>query len=490
MRYRAIVLLVLISPFIVSAQKDIKEGNLSITKHQLKTASNEVLNYTATAGYMDIRDEKDTMKANLFFISYIKDGEADPAKRPILFSFNGGPGSSSVWLHMGALGPKMVLMTDEGFSLAPPYKYVDNPNSWLDKADIVFIDPMMTGYTRPAGRTSQTEFTGYDNDLRFVGDFIRLWLSKNKRWSSPKFIAGESYGTTRAAGLSSYLQDRHGLYVNGIILISAILDFGTVRADRGNDLPYALQLPTFAATSWYHKKLDPKYNNLNALLQEVQQFASNEYANALMKGDKLVGAERKAIIDRLHNYTGLSTTYLDQTNLRLSVGRFNKELLRSEGKTVGRLDARIIGQDYDQAGETYDYDPSYERAIYGGYTAAINDYIRRDLKYENDLPYEILTGRVGQWTNSTNRYLNVAESLRDAMVNNPFLKVWICNGYYDMATPYYATDYVIHHMFLPADLQKNINFTYYEAGHMMYIQKQSLLQLKKDFTNFITSTLP
>lgn len=490
MRQQITFLLCLVFPTLLFGQKEgvTKEGNLSITRHQIKLES-EVLNYTATTGYMDIRDEKDTMKANLFFIAYTKDGEADPSKRPILFSFNGGPGSSSVWLHMGALGPKMVVMTDEGNSVAPPYKYADNPNSWLDKADIVFIDPMMTGYTRPAGKTPQTEFTGYDNDIRFVGDFIRLYLSRYKRWSSPKFIAGESYGTTRAAGLSAYLQDRHGLYVNGIILISAILDFGTVRADRGNDLPYSLQLPTFAATSWYHKKLDSKYSSLSSLLQEVQQFSMNEYSNALMKGDKLTGADRKAIIDRLHNYTGLSAEYLDQTNLRLSVGRYNKELLRTQNKTVGRLDSRIVGQDYDQAGEAYDYDPSYDRAIYGPYTAAINDYIRRDLKYENDLPYEILTGRVGQWINSQNRYLNVAESLRDAMVTNPHLKVWICNGYYDMATPYFATDYVIHHMFLPPDLQKNISFTYYEAGHMMYIHKPSLLQLKKDYSKFISETL-
>ena len=468
--------------------KEWKEGNISVTKHQLTTAG-AVLNYTATAGYMTIKDEKDTLKANLFFIAYTKDGEADPSKRPILFSFNGGPGSSSVWLHMGALGPKMVLMTEDGNTLPPPYKYVDNPNTWLDKADIVFIDPMMTGFTRPAGKASQTEFTGYDNDLHFVGDFIRLYLSKNARWSSPKFIAGESYGTTRAAGLSGYLQDRYNLNVNGIILISAILDFGTVRTDRGNDVPFPLGLPTFAATAWYHKKLDSRYSNLNALLQEVQQFASTEYASALMKGDKISDAERTTIINKLHDYTGLSKEYLDQTNLRLYVGRFNKELLRDQKKTVGRLDARITGQDYDQAGDEYDYDASLDIAIYGGYTAAINDYIKRDLKYDNDLPYEMLTGRVGRWVNSENKYLNVAETLRGAMVKNPYLKVWICNGYYDMATPYYATDYVIHHMFLPKDLQKNVSFTYYEAGHMMYIHKPSLLKLKKDYDQFMSNVL-
>lgn len=468
--------------------KEWKEGNLSVTKHQI-TTTNGVLNYTATTGYMTIKDEKDTLKANLFFIAYTKDGENDPSKRPILFSFNGGPGSSSVWLHMGALGPKMVVMTDDGNTLAPPYKYVDNPNTWLDKADIVFIDPMMTGFTRPAGRATQGEFTGYENDLRFVGDFIRLYTSRYSRWSSPKFIAGESYGTTRAAGLSGYLQDRYNLNVNGIILISAILDFGTVRTDRGNDVPFPLQLPTFAATAWYHKKLDSRYNNLSSLLQEVQQFASNEYASALMKGDKISDAERNNIISKLHDYTGLSKEYLDQTNLRLYVGRFNKELLRDQKKTVGRLDSRIEGEDYDNAGDEYDYDASLDIAIYGCYTAAINDYIKRDLKYDNDLPYEMLTGRVRPWVNSQDKYLNVAETLRGAMVKNPYLKVWICNGYYDMATPYYATDYVIHHMFLPKDLQKNISFTYYEAGHMMYIHKASMLKLKKDYDQFMGAVL-
>lgn len=448
-----------------------------------------VLNYTATTGYMPITDEKDTMKANLFFIAYTKDGEADASKRPILFSFNGGPGSASLWLHMGALGPKIVRMTEEGNTLPPPYKYVDNPDSWLDHADIVFIDPMMTGFTRPAGKVSQNEFTGYDNDLQFIGDFIRLYLSRYGRWSSPKFITGESYGTTRAAGLSGYLQDRYGLYVNGIILISAILDFGTVITDRGNDVPFPLQLPTMAATAWYHKKLDSRYATLAALLPEVRQFASNEYTSALIKGDKISDGERNTIINKLHDYTGLSKEYLDQTNLRLYVGRFNKELLRKEKMTVGRLDARITGQDYDGAGEEFDYDPSYNIAIYGAYTAAINDYIRRDLKYENDIPYEILTGRVQPWTNSREKYLNVSETLRSAMVKNPFLKVWICNGYYDMATPYYATDYVIHHMFLPKDLQKNISFTYYEAGHMMYIHKPSLLKLKKDYNHFMGDVL-
>ena len=487
---RVFFLLFVIIPLELFAQKEVKEwkeGNLSVTKHQLKIG-NDLLNYTATTGYMPMKDEKDTTKANLFFIAYTKDGDLDLAKRPIIFAFNGGPGSASLWVHMGALGPKVVLMKEDGNTLPPPYKYVDNPDTWLDKADIVFIDPMMTGYTRPAGKSSLNEFTGFDNDIQFVGDFIRLYLNKYKRWSSPKFIAGESYGTTRAAGLSGYLQDRYGLYLNGIILISAVLDFQTIRTERGNDVPFPLGLPTFAATSWYHKKLDARYSSLNSLLQEVQQFATTDYAIALMKGDKISEQERNTIINKLHDYTGLSNDYIDHTNLRLYVGQFNKELLRKEGKTVGRLDGRITGQDYNSAGAAYEYDPSNDIAVIGDYTAAINDYIRRELKYENDIPYET-SGRVGPWTNAINKYLNVAETLRGAMVKNNYLKVWICNGYYDMATPYFATDYVIHHMNLPKNLQKNISFTYYEAGHMMYIHKASLLKLRKDYSQFMNDVL-
>ncbi|HVZ56851.1 MAG TPA: hypothetical protein VG870_09360 [Chitinophagaceae bacterium] len=463
--------------------------NLSVTHHQLKTG-NGLLNYTATTGYMPIRDEKDSLLARLFFVAYTKDGETDPGRRPILFAFNGGPGSASLWLHMGVLGPRRVVTTDEGLPLPPPYRYQDNEYSWLDRADLVFIDPMETGYTRTAGKSTKDEFIGYQNDIRFVGDFIRLYLSRYARWGSPKFLAGESYGTTRAAGLSGYLQERYGIYLNGIVLISAILNFQTVETDRGNDLPFALQLPTLAATAWYHKKLDARYSSLPALLREVQDFSLGEYSTALMKGDRLSSQERAAVVDKLHAYTGLSPQYLEQTNLRLYVGRFNKELLRSEGKTVGRLDARITGSDYDDAGESFEYDPSYDMAIYGTYAAVINDYLRRELGYENDLPYEVLTGRPSPWPLSQDHYLNVAETLRDAMTRNPSLQVWICNGYYDMATPYFATDYVVHHMFLRPDLRSHIRLTYYEAGHMMYIHKPSLVQMKKDFSGFLDSAIP
>ncbi len=462
--------------------------HLSVTKQQVKIGT-QIISYTATAGYMPVKDENDSVKAKLFFVAYTKDGENDPSKRPILFAYNGGPGSASLWLHMGALGPKRVVMTDEGATLPPPYQYTDNEYTWLDKTDIVFIDPMLTGYTRTVGKNDKSQFTGFDNDVQLVGDFIRLYTSRYSRWSSPKFIGGESYGTTRSAGLAGYLQNRYGFYLNGVILISAILDFGADETDRGNDRPYPLLLPTFSATAWYHKKLSPQYNDLPTLLREVEHFALTDYAAALLKGDQITETEKDAVISKLQQYTGLSKEYLEQTNLRLSVGRFNKELLRSEGKTVGRLDSRFKGNDYDNAGESFEFDPSYSNTIYGAYAAAINDYIHRTLKYENDLPYEILTGRPHPWPLANDRYLNVAETLRDAMTKNPYLKVWIANGYFDMATPYFATRSVLDHMFIKKELKQNISLTYYPAGHMMYIHKPSLVQLKKDFDKFMESAL-
>lgn len=475
---------------VVYAQNKIaSDNNVVVTKHQIKIGQS-VLNYTATTGFMLMKDENDSLKAKVFYVAYTKDGEKDTAKRPLLFAYNGGPGSSSVWLHMGAIGPKKVVLGDKGEMLQPPFSYTDNEYTWLDKADIVFIDPMMTGFTRPARGEDKSSFTGYENDTRFVGDFIRLYTTKNGRWNSPKFIGGESYGTTRSAGVASYLQERYGMYLNGVVMISAILDFGADETDRGNDRPFPLQLPTLAATAWYHHKLSPQYNDLKSFLNEVENFAITDYASALLKGDALSDAQRSQVADKLHQYTGLSKNYILQSNLRLYVGRFNKELLRDSGLTVGRLDSRFTGYDYDEAGESYEYDPSYDKTIYGPFAATVNDYIKRELKFESELPYEILTGRVGYWPLSNDRYLNVAESLREAMTKNPFLKVWIAQGYYDMATPYFATENVVAHMFLKKDIRRNLYFTFYEAGHMVYINKLSLMQMKDDFSTFMQNALP
>ncbi|MBS1630060.1 MAG: peptidase S10 [Bacteroidetes bacterium] len=467
--------------------KEWNAGPLSVTHHQLSTASGP-MPYTATAGYMPMKDEQDSVRAKLFFVAYSKDGVHDPGKRPILFAFNGGPGSSSVWLHMGLMGPERVLMTDKGESIAPPYRSVANEYSWLDKADLVFIDPMLTGYTRPANHVAASDYTGYNKDLRFVADFIRMYLSRYNRWSSPKYVAGESYGTTRAAGLSNYLQDQYGIYLNGVVLISAVLSFNAHSSGRDNDLPYALQLPSYAAAAWYHGKADKKYQSLAQITADACHYATGPYLDALMKGDELSDAERKVVISKLHGLTGLSAKHLDECNLRLQVGRFDKELLRDSGKTIGRFDTRIEGVDYDRAGESPDYDPSYDRTVHGAYTAVFNDYVRRDLNFHSDLNYEILTGRVWPWRFSENGFLNVADQLRSAMVKNPNLQVWVCSGYFDLATPWFTTDYVLHHMFLPKELRKNLHSTYYDAGHMMYLHRASLQQLRKDFEAFMNES--
>jgi carboxypeptidase C (cathepsin A) len=469
--------------------KPTKEPELVTTSHQV-TIKGQTVSYKATTGYLTLREENGKARANVFFIAYTKDGVTDPSKRPVTYTFNGGPGSASVWLHMGAIGPKRIVMTDKGEMTRPPYQVVDNEYTWLDFTDLVFIDPVETGYSRPAEGVDKKAFLGYTEDIQSVGDFIRLWTTRNARWGSPKFLSGESYGTTRASGLSGYLQDRYGMYLNGLTLISSIMNFQTARFEKGNDLPYALFLPTYAAIAWYHKQV-PAYPTLKALLADVEAFVLGEYNTALLKGDRLTAAERQSVVAKLQKFTGLSADFIERVNLRIEIGRFDKELLRKEGKTVGRLDGRFTGVDYDNAGERNEFDPSYNAAIYGPYTVAIYDHLRRTLKYENDLPYEILTGRVQPWNynNVQNEYLNTSETLRNAISKNPYLKVHICNGYYDLATPYFATDYTVNHMMLAPALRGNITQTFYESGHMMYIHKPSLVQMTNDVAEFYKATL-
>ena len=475
------------------------------------TIDGRELRYTVTVGTMVLREEvekggesKDKNegykpKAEIFFTAYTLDrdeavSDAEHRRsRPITFAFNGGPGSSSVWLHLGTLGPRRVEMGDAGNLLPPPYRLVENEFSILDVTDLVFIDPVTTGYSRAVKGENPRQFHNFEKDIASVGDFIRLYTTRYNRWVSPKFLAGESYGTTRSAGLSGYLQERHGLYLNGIILISAILNFQTVHFTPGNDLPYILFLPTYAATSWYHGKLSAglQKRDLSDLLAEVEKFALGEYTAALMKGDLLPAGERARIVRKLARYTGLSPEYIRQTNLRIEIMRFTKELLRAERRTVGRLDTRFKGIDRDAAGETWETDPSMN-AIMGPYTAVLNDYLRTELEFESDLPYEILSRRVWPWgyENVQNQYLNVGETLRKAMTTNPFLKVLVANGYYDLATPYFATRYTFDHLQLDESLRGNYSMTYYEAGHMMYLHMPSLAKLKRDMADFIRSATP
>jgi carboxypeptidase C (cathepsin A) len=461
------------------------------TKHSVKIGGQEV-KYTATAGTMVLKLEDGTPKASIFYVAYTKDDTTDAAKRPITFAFNGGPGAGSLWLHIGALGPRRVEMGDVGSLSAPPYKLVDNDASILDVTDVVFIDPVTTGYSRTAPGEADKQFHGVQEDVQSVGDFIRLWATRNRRWGSPKFLAGESYGTTRAAGLSGYMQQRYGMYLNGIILISAILNFQTSEFDTGNDLPYILYLPTYTAIAWYHKKLPGDLqSDLQRAIGESKAFATGEYADALMKGDTLPAARRTEIAQKLSRLTGISGDYIDRADLRIEIQRFDKELMKSERRTVGRLDGRFMGIDSDAAGEQPDYDPSLA-AIVGPYTAMLNEYVRGELKFESDLPYEFLTGRVRPWNYAPyeNRYVNVAETLRRAMTQNPFLHVFVGKGYYDLATPFFAADYTVEHLGLDPTLRPHISGGYYEAGHMMYVHHDSLLKLKQDLAQFIQSSLP
>ncbi len=411
-----------------------------------------------------------------------------PAGRPLMFSFNGGPGSASVWLHLGALGPRRVKMQPNGFMPAPPYELVDNEATWLTDTDIVFIDPVGTGFSR-AEDPKEQKFFSLRGDLASVGEFIRLYLSRYGRWMSPLYLVGESYGTTRASGLSGYLIEK-GIAFNGIILVSTVMNFQTLRFADGNDLPLVMILPSYASTAWYHKKLPPDLQNkpLGDVLKEAESFAIARYAPGLLKAGSLSASERTALVNEISRFTGLSSKFIDQNNMRIELGEFMKELLRDEKRSIGRLDSRFTGIDKEPAGEGTDFDPSMT-AIRPPYTATFNDYVRRELGFESDLEYYILGGGVGRWDwNENNGYADTSGNLRSALQKNPFMKVFIAAGYYDMATPYFATVYTLANMNLEPSLRSNISMKYYEAGHMMYIDEGQLRALKNDAVQFVRST--
>ncbi len=447
--------------------------------------------YTAIAGTILLKEEDldlgEKPKAAIFYIAYTLDSDAESEKRPVTFSFNGGPGSSSVWMHLGLLGPRRVELDEEGKPFPPPYQLTNNEFSLLTHSDLVFIDPVSTGYSRTVPKEKADQFHTVKKDIESVAEFIRLWVTRNKRWNSPKFLIGESYGTTRAAGLVEYLQNSFGMYLNGVMLISSILNFITAEFTPGNDLPYILFLPTYTATAWFHKKLKADLQkDLTSTLAKVKEFAFNEYSRALLQGNQLSAKDRTRIALKLSEYCGLPVEYIEQTNLRINIHRFVKQLRRSEHLTIGRLDSRFTGFDRDAAGEYNEVDPSYS-AILGPFSSTLNDYIRKDLNYEVDTRYEILSNLHETWNYDSyqNQFVNMGENLRMAFQMNSNLKVIVCNGYFDLATPFFATEYTLNHIELPLEVQANIETRYYQSGHMMYIHLNSLKEISADLRKFI-----
>ncbi len=470
------------------------EDAVVTTEHRISVAGT-TLAYTATAGRIVLKEDDDTKKASFFFTAYTLDDVDDPAARPIVFAFNGGPGSSSVWLHLGILGPKLVEFDEEGNAVSVPGRLVDNEHTLLTHADLVFIDPVSTGYTRAIDKDEERSYHHFEKDIEAVGDFIRRYLSTYERWASPKFLAGESYGTTRSAGLAGHLQNRYGLYLNGVMLISAVLNFQTIALDsrthtfhRGNDLPYVLYLPTYTATAWYHETLDPdlQERDLTDLLGEVEAFAESDYLLALQQGSRLDGETFESVAARLARYTSLSVDFVRRSDLRIEKFHFMKELLRDQGRTVGRLDSRYRGVDRYDVGSMLEHDPSLDVWM-GPFSAMLNDYIRRDLEYASDLVYEILNPKVWPWNYEKfqNAYVDVSETLRETMTRNPFLKVYVASGYFDLATPYFATEHTMAHLGVEEGLRDNIEISYFDAGHMMYVHGPSIERLGADLRDFV-----
>jgi|JI6StandDraft_1071083.scaffolds.fasta_scaffold03093_2 carboxypeptidase C (cathepsin A) len=468
-----------------AAKDEAKPDKKSETEHSL-TLAGQKIDYTATAGTLALKDAEGKTTADIFFVAYTKKGVTDAATRPLTFSFNGGPGSSSVWMHMGLLGPKRVKLRDDGFAVPPPYQLVENEYSLLDETDLVFIDPVGTGYSRAAKPEDAKNFHGVNEDAKSIGEFIRLYVSKNSRWPSPKFLIGESYGTTRAAALSGELIRAHRMNLNGIMLVSTVLNFQTVWGGAGNDLPHLLYLPSYAATAWYHKKLaaDLLKKPLAEVLAEAEAFAAGDYNRALLLGAGLPAAERAKIVKQMARLTGLSEAFVDASNLRVPLQRFNAELLRDKRLVTGRFDSRYTNFVRDPLSEGAESDPSAD-AVFSAFTSTFNHYIRNDLKFEEDKAYNILGG-VGKWNwDAENEFADVSEILAESMTANPFLKVHVSNGYYDMATPYFASRYTFNHLRVHADLLKNITQDDYTSGHMMYLNLPDLKKQKADLAKFI-----
>jgi carboxypeptidase C (cathepsin A) len=459
-----------------------------VTHHSV-TVGGKTLNYTATVAQMPLKDAAGETEAHIFYMAYTLDGVADQAKRPLTFCFNGGPGSASMWVHMGGMGPRSPKLLPDGSMPPPPYEMKDNQDTWLDQTDLVFIDPVGTGYSRAKTIEVARRMNGVQGDIQSVGEFMRLYIVRNSRELSPLLIAGESYGTFRAAGLAGYLIDR-GIAFNGVVLIGTTLNLETIWS-RSDDLVYQLELPTYAADAWFHKKVaaDLQRKDLKSFLKEVENFSLGEYATALNKGDALPPAERKAVIDKLVRYTGLEAHYIDESNLRWDVSHFARQLLRDKHETIGRYDGRLVAPSSLNVGETSEMDPS-STLITPPFTAVLMSYLRNELGYKTDM-YYYPNGGVQPWDYGVqNGFGDTTAMLRNALTKNPYMKVMIAAGYYDLATPYYAVEHTFNHMGLHPEMHKRITWSFYEAGHMLYIDSPSHAKLKHDFGEFLSGALP
>jgi len=453
--------------------------------------------YTATAATRPI-EQGDDKKAVFFSISYTEDG-ADPLTRPILFAFNGGPGSSTVWLHLGLFGPRRVEFDDEGLRVGVPGRLIDNEHSLLDVADVVLVDAVGTGFSTATPKEKVKDFHHFSRDIEAFSDFIVDYLNRNGRWASPKYLAGESYGTTRAAAVAHNLFSTRGAELNGLILISSALNFQTIGQDRdalmfrpGNDLPYMVFLPTYAATAWFHGRLAKKHQTrpLREVLDEVESFALGRYWSALARGSELDDKERSRVAAKLAEYTGLPADYVERYDLRIHIQRFCKELMRYQRRTVGRLDSRFTGIDRVADGDNLENDPAHDQ-IGGAFTATLNHYVRQELGFENDAFYETLSLKVNEdwdYEDFKGHYVDTSEKLRDVMSRSRRLRVFVANGLFDLATPHFATEYTLNHLGLDETLRKNLRIELYEAGHMMYVHKPSLERLSDHLRGFVEET--
>ena len=464
-----------------------------VVTHHSVNVRGQTITYTATVGMLPIRDEQSgAVEGGMYYVAYTKDG-GNAATRPLTFAFNGGPGSATVWLHLGAFGPKRVKLNADGTAPPPPYSFEDNPNTLLDQTDLVFIDAVGTGYSRPTTPSLGPKFWGLDEDLNSFVEFIRLYLTRFDRMSSPKFLAGESYGTTRASGLSGLLAD-NGIALNGVVLLSSVLNFGYSAQTRGNDLGFINFIPTYAATAWYHKKLPPDLQKLGVsdVASLAEKWAANEYASALMKGNKQTSAERQTTIDQMARFTGLPKDVIDMNDLRVALGTFDSELLRDQHVTVGRLDGRFTGfapLGGGRGGGSGVGDPS-DISIRNTFTTVLTDYTRRELNFHDEDVYYILGGGIGRWNYPQNTYATVVPNLERAFAKNPYMRLYVAEGYYDAATPYFAVDYTLSHLSIdPKVARNNITTDRFDAGHMMYIDAPSMKKLRGDLEKFYESSL-